>query len=345
MRQGINRLRFAAGLMMAALPLAAVLPGAGVAGAREATPGRTAPLEIVDLGVLPGGTTSFANDLNDRGDVVGYSDVGETISHAVLWSDGEMTDLGTLGGGPRDSSVASAVNERGQIAGFATVDVDSGDFSLHAVLWRDGEIVDLGTLGGAESMATDINDRGEVVGLSATATGETHAFLWRRGRMLDLGTPEGEIFSMAKAINNRGQVVGAGSPVPFVWQRGVWSNLPAAPGTEASAEDNNDRGHVAGIVIGGVAVNRAVVWQGGLPVDLGFPEDEGSQALAINNRDQIAGVSFLTGAFVWDRGRITRLPSLVGLASAVAINERGQVAGYSPTQEGIDPHYHAVIWR
>jgi len=41
-------------------------------------------------------------------------------------------------------------------------------------------MTDLGTLGGNFSGPVAINDRGQVVGYSTTASGELHAFLWEK---------------------------------------------------------------------------------------------------------------------------------------------------------------------
>src|SRR6266545_2475214 len=69
-------------------------------------------------------------------------------------------------------------------------------------------IIDLGALGGTFSDARAINERGQVVGESTTASGEVHAFLWQDGTMSDLGTLGGDR-SEAAGINEHGQVVGS----------------------------------------------------------------------------------------------------------------------------------------
>ena len=58
-----------------------------------------------DLGTLPGGSSSFANGVNDRGEIVGSSDTASGLQHAFSYTpSGGMIDLGTLPGG--SSSVA-----------------------------------------------------------------------------------------------------------------------------------------------------------------------------------------------------------------------------------------------
>lgn len=64
---------------------------------------------------------------------------------------------------------------------------------------------DLGTLGGSRSDAHAINNRGQVVGDSDTATpGMPHPFLYTNGQMQDIGTLGGNS-SIAYGINDHGQ--------------------------------------------------------------------------------------------------------------------------------------------
>ena len=83
-------------------------------------------------------------------------------------------------------------------------------------------IIDLGTLGGIYSAGQAINNRGQVVGESYTASGELHAFLWQDGTMADLGTLGGP-FSNAEAINDRGQITGFSQNTSHKFHAALWS--------------------------------------------------------------------------------------------------------------------------
>ena len=90
--------------------------------------------QAIDLGTLPNPltNTSYATGINNRRQVVGISYVRTSpdrkTGRAFLWTDGTMSDLGTLPGGT--TSVASGINNRGDIVGSS----DNGVGQNHAVL-------------------------------------------------------------------------------------------------------------------------------------------------------------------------------------------------------------------
>lgn len=127
-------------------------------------------------------------------------------------------------------------------------------------------MTDLGTLpGGKFSEATDINNSGQIIGISsAYSDGRdyfSHAFLYSGGQMIDLGTLGGS-YSTATAINDSGQIVGY-------------------------SKNGND-------------VSDAFLYSNGKMTDLNslIPQDSGwtlSDATAINNFGQILGDGYIGG--------------------------------------------------
>ncbi len=84
-----------------------------------------------------------------------------------------MQDLSDLGA---TLSGATAINSRGQVAGF----YELADGKQRPFIWSESTgMVGLGTLGGTWSGATAINNRGQVVGWSWLAGDlANHAFVW-----------------------------------------------------------------------------------------------------------------------------------------------------------------------
>jgi probable HAF family extracellular repeat protein len=238
----------------------------------------------------------------------------------------QETDLGPLGG---TASVARAINDRGQVVGESTI--NSGE--NHAFIWENGRMRDLGLFpGDLFAAASDINNRGQVVGAGA-ADFSPHALLWENGRVIDLGGT----FSQAFAINNRGQIVGVTSGGAALWQNGVLHNLASLSGGGSEAFDINDKGVIVGYSTTATGESHAVMWTDGGIVDLGtLPGDDFSQALAINSQGQIVGTSSnisqgVERAFIWENGAMRELGSLPTLpfSRAFSINERSQAAGVS----------------
>ena len=168
---------------------------------------------IQALPPYPGDTVGGAVGINDYGQVVGATGSCAPVSpaigaHAVLWENGNVRDLGNLGG--KFSNVAYAINNHGQVVGISDL---SGDLTAHAFLWQNGTLSDLGTLAGDFfSVAFSINNNAQVVGESCDVNFNCRAFLWQRGKMIDLNSliPANSPLYLLSAndLNDRGEIVG-----------------------------------------------------------------------------------------------------------------------------------------
>jgi probable HAF family extracellular repeat protein len=166
---------------------------------------------MVDIGTF-GGTFGQPNGMNNRGQVVGFSNIaGDQLSHAFRWDKKRgLKDLGLLPGGMFGG--ANAINDAGEVVGGS--DSPNGFF---AVLWKDGGITNLGTVAGDTcSWANWINSQGQIVGNGSACGREgDHAFLWENGGpVVDLQslvqTGSGVTLGEALFINDRGEIAARG---------------------------------------------------------------------------------------------------------------------------------------
>lgn len=175
--------------------------------------------EIQEFPLIPGDTSGAATAINNRGQAVGISGICDqavgrhTAKHAVLWDKGGVTDIGNLGA--QWWNTPTAINQRGDIVGFAGDPAFPDGDILHAFIWtKSGGIQALGALPGhIHSEAYGINQRRQVVGVSCDANfADCRAFVWKDGVMTDLNDLKQAGYSarldQAKDINARGEITG-----------------------------------------------------------------------------------------------------------------------------------------
>jgi probable HAF family extracellular repeat protein len=173
-----------------ALRMLAVLGLTLSAGVAVATPAQ-ASVTMIELQPLSPQAGVWPNAVNDHGVSVGGSN-----DRPTRWDrDGNVTDLGTLGG---DRGVAVAINKGGVIVGQS----ETASQQHRATAWLPGgEIIDLGT---ETSYAVAVNDRGTIVG-----DGVTGGFLWTEGRLIPLRVPQVDYHTSVADVADDDTVVGA----------------------------------------------------------------------------------------------------------------------------------------
>jgi probable HAF family extracellular repeat protein len=280
---------------------------------------------IFDLGTLGTGVESAGNYINNSGEIVGVATVDTTAdpfafiglgpfpspTHAFIWKDGVMRDLGTLGG--PDSFIAGLCDDQRAelVAGTSftsfTPNPTTGVPTADPFLWKNGRMIDLGSLGGTLGQAQCANNRGQVTGQSNLA-GDlvSHPFFWDRGAMTDIGTFGGDN-GLATWMNNFGEVVGRadlpdGFHHAFLWQDGIRTDLGTL-GTNSTAVQINSRHQIVGASRLDAADNHAFLWEKGGPMaDL--------NSLLVSNP---SGLTLVCAFNINDRGEITGLAAPPGV--------------------------------
>lgn len=242
-----------------------------------------------------------------------------------------LQDLGTLGG---SSAAGMSVNQQGKVAGSALT--ITGDYQ--AFVSQGGPITMLDTAS-VDSRAAGINDKGQVVGTAASATGP-NVVVWESGQTRTVMTST----SYGLAINNNGAIAGAnvhsdGQMRGFVLTNNGFYDVGTLGGAWSSVYGLNDAGTAVGYSMTANNTFGAFSWTaaGGMR-SLGTLGGASSYGMAVNDRNQSVGHSQTASgylhAFLFD-SYMQDLGTLGGTYSgAYGINESGQVVGLSTTRDG-----------
>lgn len=236
-----------------------------------------------------------------------------TYKKIFLWQNGQLIDLGqnfpsSECGCYPSGLAASGINDSGQLI-FTGHYIGGGYYSTEAFIWQNGQATSFGYLGDPywypirTTIASSINNIGQVVGES-----------WG----------------------------GWGTGGPFLWQNGVMTKINQLPsrGGKFGISNINDQGQMVGwLRLGGSgSVARAFLRNNGVIKDLGtLPGDTSSSASKINNLGQVIGASSRLGSrsrpFLYSNGVMVDLSSLIlpnsgwVLESVSDINDAGQIVG------------------
>ena len=245
---------------------------------------------VTDLG----GNIIQANAINNAGQVTGSSEQG-----AFLYSNGIITDLGTLPG--TGGSVGYGINDAGQVTG--SVATTGEGHPPEAFLYSNGVITSLSALPSAfSSQGFGINNAGQI-GVNSGG----HAVIYSNGVVTDLGAlpvPSGyPSYSFGFAINNAGQVTGfsitAGGGHAFLYSNGVMTDLGTLPGGGGSRGFGiNNAGQIVGDSITASGAYHAFLYSDGVMTDLNDLIDPNlhitlTGAGGINNSGQILSGRYL----------------------------------------------------
>jgi probable HAF family extracellular repeat protein len=292
---------------------------------------------IVDLGDLGGGSAnhlSYAFDINDRGDVVGYSKSADGKDHAFYWSRGTLTDLG--------EGRATSINNHRQLVGWSTGPnymkwhYNGADFDLP---------IDLGIVRAPKLGPTvKINEMGEVAGTA----GDSHSYVfWKDGVATTITYWLGCIPASVTGLNNRGVVAHSdpnnyGNPLLFSpsGYDTSFTHIFTGAANYIYPTALNDAGEVVGWTgdfnnsgqpqVGLWDINNAGIAVGTMGNGT-YGSYQGSLAAAqisiyhaVISTDQGASITDLNGA-----GLVSNLASegWTKLVVASAINDAGQIVG------------------
>lgn len=314
----------------------------------------------LDLGTL-GGASSYANDINSDGTVVGQADNAAGLSRAFRWTaTGGMTDLGTLPGD--DWSTACCITDDGRILGVSGLTTVSTSRGTPVVWSPSGEITALAIplLPNAPFGAvSDFNERGDFVGWDVVA--HQHAWIWSEAQGkydLTANIPATGFEGIASDIDESGLVLATNRvvnscvpPSGSCWRVFLWSYETGFRNLGTPGDNPNTTVTGMGLGAGPTVVGRASSGPYRWTEATGFtilPTPAGGYATAVNSDALAVGAAWdptllAYQATAWSRsgGSIRLSPDDTNPQIATEVNDMGLVVGWSAQNAGGN---HATLW-
>lgn len=312
--------------------------------------------DVFDLGTL-GGNSTRPSDFNDFGQIVGSSLTASGATHAFIWENGTLRDLGTLG---YLNSDARRISNAGMIAGavWSRPGEEQYEVAIPAI-WRNG----VGTIITDESFnrpatAVDINESGDIV-WAEHGHEDPYAWVWNGGSWQRMSLAH----AYSSRMNERTQIVGSSAAVmtpesawptyhPFLWEKGAMRDLgllafkpcrsdPNVDCGYGGASSINETGQIVGWSTAADGSHHVVLWENNSIRDLWTIPAGGYETRTVINDAGLIAASAGGEAIFWD-GMVHSLGSLGGGGTEIAdMNEAGIVVGTSKTASG---EQHAFVW-
>lgn len=274
-----------------------------------------------------------------------------SLEHAVLWSNGTLTDLGPAAGADFDLYV-SDVNSAGTVVGHGAriTGVVEGfpSWAWFPVRSRDGKLEELPVPAGSHDVQTRaVTENGDIYGDGYGADPNyREVYMWPADQpgtvVKPSGFPRG---SNVEGVDTDGTVAVTavdnpkGTWRPYLWKNGVAKQLPIPAGAAHAQITGISNGNVVGDALTASFARSAVVWnKEGTAAAL--PNGQG--ASAINSQGLILGSNKRQVASLW------QMTASVGAAPGdgvlTTLGDDGSLAGAKARPGATYPRFPAV-WR
>ena len=309
---------------------------------------------VADVGVPTGGIMGVSG-INRFGTVVGTAGSGSS-QRAFTWGAATgFTYLDPLPGYMYSS--ASGINDSGQVIGGSHSSAPYV-YLNRACLWEgQSAVTDIGTWPSGDyspySTALGINDEGQVIGYSTSATGASSPFIWTESTgMQHLSGVDPAVSAIPRAINDSGMVVGGHGSNAFIWTSSMGM-------TDLNVDTTADMSNITALAVNNAgqvlcgrystsSIGQPFIWRDGRTVATIGPlpgsRYPGLAADDINDLGQVVGSSGEHIPFIWDPIEgIQALPMQTGFSIcwARAVNDEGIIVGSGMDSSGNE---HLLLW-